>query len=163
MTKNILKNIATGTLSGLILAISYSGIAITLEALFALIFWDLSVSDIVEGIPSYMQNYSDLHIVPFSLICAFTSIIFAFVLLGKLSLKEEIFVSICTILCLAIATLLYVLSKNIIQEPDEPTRNYLNFIYRTLPCIVFTVWGYFFSRYIYRNSNQISEDYHPSS
>jgi ABC-type Mn2+/Zn2+ transport system permease subunit len=158
MIKNILKNIITGTLSGLMLAISYSSIAITLEALFALIFWGLSMSDIFEGLPNYIQNYSDLHVVPFTIIYTFTSILFAFLLLGKKYLKEEIFISICTILCLAIAISLYSLSKDIIQEPDEITRDYLNFIYRTFPSIVFTVWGYFFSRHIYRNSKQIPDD-----
>jgi len=156
LKREVFKNICTGAIFEFVFALAFSGIAIIFEAFYAVISWGTSIIDIFKGFPYYLLNYSIELVIPFTINCALTSILITIILLAKSHLKERIFISICVILCSVISITTYHFILGMITEPDEPTRNFLEFVFRKLPSILFVIWGYFYSRYIYRNTNQIS-------
>jgi len=135
----------------------YAIIAIIIELPIAIILWHPPIFNIIAGLLSHMMDFGIFLVIPFTIICTLMSIIFSLILLSNPRLNEKAFTSISFILCLVVAIGLYRLTADMLYNINKKTTDIMNLRYRTIPYSIFAIWGYFLSRYLYRNTKQIPD------
>ncbi|CAG1017030.1 hypothetical protein ANAEL_05969 [Anaerolineales bacterium] len=162
MKISIRKNMRFGASFGLTLICTYEAIIITAQCILAA-FNGIPWIEIIEGIQTSVFYFSGFLLLPFTIISAFASILFVGTLLGYSRIKENSYIKTCVFYCLVISAMIYTASENLIYNIDEEATKHLNLIFRTIPSILFVIWGYFLSRYIYRSSKVSSNEQSPAS
>jgi len=135
----------------------YAIFATIIELPIAIILWHPPIFHIIAGLLSHIMDFGVFLIIPFTIICTLMSSIFSLILLPNPRLNEKSFTSICFILCLVVAVGLYGFTADMLYNIDKETTNTMNLRYRILPYLLFVIWGYFLSRYLYRNNKKISD------
>ena len=133
MKTGIFKGVKTGVKTGVISVIVYSLINTTFNTLSNIIFYHAPVSYVPEGLKVDFLNHSIFLLLPFTIICAITGIIFSIIIAINHNLSEKTVTAICTIICLIIASTLYYMTKDMIYNIDDETMRIANLEFRTIP------------------------------
>lgn len=163
MNKETFLGAKTGIITGVTSVIVYALINTTFNTLSNIIFWHAPVSYIPEGLKVDFINHSFFLLIPFTIICLITGIVFSIIIATNHNLNEKTVAAICTFICLMIALTLYFITKDMIYNINAETMFIANLEFRTIPYTLFVVWGYFVSRIIYRNAKQLSNGKSTSS
>lgn len=163
MRKTIFKGAKIGATTGFITAVCY---VIIINVFFILFNLILRRPIYFQYYPEFIVMFILFVILPAIIICPATSVIFVFTL-KTLRLRRILFTIGCIMISFIPVIGVYLYNQSLLQglvyNIDPATTNWLMSIFVTVPCILYIIWSFFISQYIYLNFMKSLDVLSPSS